>query len=196
MPEFEVWLCPVHKSLAASGALKALDNCIACLRAERDELLGSSLREAISPGGDLSVVDWIDDRYENSKRIAKLKVGEDRQGWLEDASYLLRAREALKQLAMASADEHENVPLRMHIALRILGAFNYGTAGFSAVIVGTVADWIKSGMKGPVPWPDSPFFTEWAEQNGYSKIGRYVGFQFQARLAADLSPKTAGTSTQ
>lgn len=130
----------------------------------------------------LSVVDWIDERYENAKRIAQTKTGDERQGWLEDASYLLRAREALKQLAMASGDEHANVPLRMHIALRILHAFNYGTAGFSAVVTGTINDWLQAGMNGPVPWPDSPFFADWAEQNGYSKIGKYVGFKFQAQI--------------
>lgn len=37
--ELEVWLCPVHKSLDDRGKLKPLDNCVACLRAERDELL-------------------------------------------------------------------------------------------------------------------------------------------------------------
>ena len=135
----------------------------------------------------MSVIDWIDERYENAKRIAKTKSGSVRQGWLEDASYFLRCREALKQLAIASGDNHDNVPLRMHIALRILQAFNYGTAGFSAVIVGTVNDWLKSGMKGPIPWPDSPFFTEWAEQNGYAKIGGYVGFKFQVQLV-DSAP--------
>lgn len=131
---------------------------------------------------ELSLVDWIDERYQNAKTIAATKTGEERQGWLEDASYLLRCREALKYLALASGDDHPNVPLRMHIALRILQSFNYGEAGFSAVILGTVNDWIKSGMNGPVPWPESPFFAEWAEKNGYAKIGLYVGFKFQVQL--------------
>jgi hypothetical protein len=38
MPELEVWLCPVHASLDASGQLEGLDNCVACLRAQRNEL--------------------------------------------------------------------------------------------------------------------------------------------------------------
>ena len=37
MPELEVWLCPVHLSLDESGKLEPLDNCVACLRVERDE---------------------------------------------------------------------------------------------------------------------------------------------------------------
>lgn len=39
MPELEVWLCPVHESLDKNGHLEPLDNCVACLRAQRDELL-------------------------------------------------------------------------------------------------------------------------------------------------------------
>jgi hypothetical protein len=31
-------LCPPHANLAASGKLKSLDNCVACIRNERDEL--------------------------------------------------------------------------------------------------------------------------------------------------------------
>jgi hypothetical protein len=141
------------------------------------------LGEALLDSHDLSVVDWIDERYQNAKRIAATKRGDERQGWLEDASYFLRAREALKQLTLASGDEHQNVPIRMHIALRILRAWNNGTAGFSASIVDTVNVWLDGGMKGPIPWIESPFFGEWAEQNGYAKIGRYVGFQFQVQLA-------------
>lgn len=39
------WLCPVHESLDKSGKLEPLDNCVACLRAERNELR-EQLREA------------------------------------------------------------------------------------------------------------------------------------------------------
>ena len=31
-------LCPVHASLDATGKLKPFDNCVACIRVERDEL--------------------------------------------------------------------------------------------------------------------------------------------------------------
>lgn len=37
-PELEVWLCPVHERLDKSGGLRPMDNCVACLRNERDEL--------------------------------------------------------------------------------------------------------------------------------------------------------------
>ena len=59
MPELEVWLCPVHESLDRSGALKPLDNCVGCLRVERDELrdLLTSLRDWKSPDGVLQVKD-------------------------------------------------------------------------------------------------------------------------------------------
>jgi len=149
------------------------------------EVLGEELARKLAP---IDLVDWIDERYENAKRIAKTKTGQDRQGWLEDACYFLRAREALKQLAMASGDEHLNVPLRMHIALRIMRAWNSGTAGYSADVVIAVNDWIDGGMKGPLPWPDNPFFAEWAEQAGYAKIGAYVGFKFQAQITQRTGP--------
>jgi hypothetical protein len=38
LPEPEIWLCPVHQSLEDSGALEPFNNCVACLRAERNEL--------------------------------------------------------------------------------------------------------------------------------------------------------------
>ena len=37
-PDLEVWLCPVHKSLDESSGLRPLDNCVACIRNERDKL--------------------------------------------------------------------------------------------------------------------------------------------------------------
>jgi hypothetical protein len=46
MPELETWLCPVHESLDKNGALEPLDNCVACLRSERDELRQTSDRLA------------------------------------------------------------------------------------------------------------------------------------------------------
>lgn len=36
--ELEIWLCSPHKDMDATGSLKPLDNCVACLRNERDEL--------------------------------------------------------------------------------------------------------------------------------------------------------------
>jgi hypothetical protein len=37
--------------------------------------------------GKQSVSDWIDERYENCLRIASLKSGDEKDGWLEDAAY-------------------------------------------------------------------------------------------------------------
>lgn len=75
-----------------------------------------------------------------------------------------------------------NTPLRMHIALKILRAWNHGTAGFDARVVGEINAWIDAGMKGPVPWPDSPFFAQWAREQGYSRVGDAVGFRIFMRL--------------
>jgi hypothetical protein len=72
-----------------------------------------------------------------------------------------------------------NTPLRMYIALRMLRAWNNGNEGYSADVVMTVHDWIDGGMEGPIPWPSSPFFAEWATHSGYAKVNdRYVGFAF------------------
>lgn len=76
----------------------------------------------------------------------------------------------------------ENTPLRMYIALKMLRAWNSGTAGYSADVVVIINAWIDGGMKGPIPWPDNPFFAEWAGKNGLSKVGDYVGFRFTMEL--------------
>lgn len=80
-------------------------------------------------------------------------------------------------------ESKQNIGLRMHIALRMLRAWNSGTAGFDAHVVSTVHKWIDDGMKGPIPWPKSPFFEEWAAVLGYSNIEGHVGFRFTAKLA-------------
>lgn len=37
-PELEIWLCPIHRQLDDIRQLRPLDNCVACIRVERDEL--------------------------------------------------------------------------------------------------------------------------------------------------------------
>lgn len=59
---------------------------------------------------------------------------------------------------------------RMYIALRVLHAWHNGTAGYCAENVLIVHDWIDRGMTGPIPYPKSPFFREWAERNGFADI--------------------------
>jgi len=126
----------------------------------------------------MTVTDWMRERCENAVRIAGTKHGQERKGWLEDASYLLQACEALEQLEIA-ASNRVNAPIRMYIALRILTAWNNGSAGYSLIVVSTVNKWFEDGMVGPVPWPDSRFFEEWAKDLGYANVDGYVGFRFQ-----------------
>lgn len=80
-----------------------------------------------------------------------------------------------------------NRPLRMYIALKILRAWNSGSAGFDSLVVLIIHDWIDAGMKGPVPYPTSPFFREWAESNGLSNIHGNVGYRFTAHIVGGHS---------
>lgn len=92
-----------------------------------------------------------------------------------------------------SAIDKQNTPLRMHIALQILRAWNSGTEGYCAETVGIVNKWIDGGMDGAIPWPTSPFFAEWAARKGYSKINdRFVGFKFNAELVNRVINQAVG----
>jgi hypothetical protein len=136
---------------------------------------------------DLLLSEWLDKRWKNALYIANAKKGDDRNGWLEDASYLLRARECAAKIEAAGGDGHENTPLRTWIALSLLRAWNSGTAGYDAEVVLTVNEWFDGGMKGAIPFPKSPFFAQWAAENGLADIGGYVGFKF----VANLTPNSA-----
>lgn len=71
-----------------------------------------------------------------------------------------------------------NTPLRMWIALKILRAWNHGTEGYDGEVVQVVNTWIDNGIEGPMLFPKSPFFREWAKANGLSEVqGGYIGFR-------------------
>jgi hypothetical protein len=67
-----------------------------------------------------------------------------------------------------------DTPIRMYIALHILRAWNDGTAGFDGLVVKTINDWIDQGMRKPILWPDSPFFKQWAAENGIQNAGGFI----------------------
>jgi hypothetical protein len=93
-----------------------------------------------------------------------------------------RAENAEKALAAIS---QENGPIRLYIALRLARA-HFGLSGvdYDSSVVMAVNQWIDGGMQGPVPWPDSPFFAQWAEKNGYANIDGFVGFKFSVDLVS------------
>jgi hypothetical protein len=142
----------------------------------------------------LPLKEWLEERRDNCRRIAKTKHGTEREGWLEDMQYFSRAVQVVESLIAACGDDHANVPLRMHIALKIMGAWNSGTAGFDGGVVMTINHWIDGGMKGPVPWPDSPFFAAWATGAGFAKVGDYVGFSFQAEMTEAIPVNNPDTT--
>lgn len=126
---------------------------------------------------------WLEERRQNAVRIAQTKTGEERDGWLEDASFYANAVRGMKYLHQASDAGAENIGIRLYIALRLLRQFS-GLRGFDfdSEVVMIIFDWIDAGMTGPILWPDNPFFAEWAAKNGYSKIDRFIGFKFEAEL--------------
>ncbi len=77
----------------------------------------------------------------------------------------------------------------MYIALKLLRAWSgmHGSYAFSADVVYIVNKWIDEDMKGPIPWPDNPFFTEWAEKNGLIKIGNLIGWHPAVEEGSDRS---------
>ena len=95
------------------------------------------------------------------------------------------ARGLLLKSEGADSSGDPNTPLRMYIALKMLRAWNSGTAGFDGDVVATVNGWIDGGMNGPVPFPKSPFFADWASKNGLSNINGNVGFLLRGELTTD-----------
>ena len=53
----------------------------------------------------LTLVAWLIERKENCERIAQMKTGEERAGWLEDAEYFAQAIEAARLVRAASRKE-------------------------------------------------------------------------------------------
>jgi hypothetical protein len=49
----------------------------------------------------ISLLEWLEERRDNCERIADLKTGSDRAGWLEDMVYFTAAVEAVEELVSA-----------------------------------------------------------------------------------------------
>lgn len=76
----------------------------------------------------------------------------------------------------------DNTPIRMRFALLMLREFGGIGAAYDSLVVLKVTEWIDGGMQGPVPWPDSPFFSEWAKEKGWTNVDGFVGFRFTVSL--------------
>ena len=140
-----------------------MSHCTECCDEENSELYAQiaklikerdSLKEAISPG-----------------RIADLEY------------YLLVAAKMREKQAVITPkwpNGDPNTPIRMYIALKMLRKWEL--ASFDGGVVVILKDWIDSGMKGPIPFPQSPFFEEWATENGLSNIEGFVGFLIKMEM--------------
>ena len=74
----------------------------------------------------------------------------------------------------------ENAAIRLYVALKMLRAWSLDS--FNLGVVSVVRDWMDGGMKGPIPFPSSPFFADWASKNGLSNIDGSVGFLLKGEL--------------
>ena len=73
--------------------------------------------------------------------------------------------------------------IRMSIALRMAQRFGIHSEAFNAAVARTLADWVRLGDWGPVPYLGAdPFFCEWAEAQGLSDCDGHVGYRATATL--------------
>ena len=70
--------------------------------------------------------------------------------------------------------------MRMGFALAIIREWSMNNWHAGAII--TVRDWIDSGMTGPVPWPGGAIFEAWAEKQGWSNQGGFIGYTMTVQL--------------
>lgn len=134
----------------------------------------------------LSFEVWADQRdktlrVENGDLKEELESVQQR---LESANYFIELKKPVlaERLTTGVESPETNTPIRMHLALKMLRAWNSGTEGYDSSVLLVVNEWIDGGMKGPIPWPDSPFFAEWAAKSGLSNVSGNVGFRFMATI--------------
>lgn len=130
------------------------------------------------PSG-LTLQEWLSERLANTLRLAETKTGAEKEHWMEDGRYLDRAITLVNQVSEVANGE-TNTPVRMYIALKMLRA--WALESFDGGVVVILKDWIDRGMKGPIPFPESPFFAEWASNNGLTNIDGSVGFMLRGEL--------------
>ena len=78
--------------------------------------------------------------------------------------------------------------IRQDIALRMVSAFCDIGHGYNSTVAGVLEAWIDGGMDGGVPYPECPFFKQWADQQGLSNCDGFVGYI----LTMDITPKGSG----
>ena len=83
------------------------------------------------------------------------------------------------QQAAATAGQRA---MRMRFALLMLREFGGLGNGMHGGVMNTVRAWIDEGMTEPLPWPESPFFDDWAAKQGWSNVDGCVGFRLKMEL--------------
>jgi hypothetical protein len=97
-----------------------------------------------------------------------------------DADTLENARALALHYQSTAAAQGTQI-IRLRIALKILREFGGLGRGFHAGVMATIKPWLEGNMQGPVPYPRSVFFDEWAASEGMSNVNGHVGYLLVAK---------------
>ncbi len=123
------------------------------------KVLGDELTRKLAP---VELVDWLEERRENCMRHSYAKTKEERRGWLEDAGYFLRAKEAAQRLVwqpISTAPKDGTLILGFAIVdsatgnwkMRIMSHDHYAEVGMRQNWGGWGDSWV-----GPTHWMPLP----------------------------------------
>lgn len=92
-------------------------------------------------------------------------------------------RDEAERLVEMAAEQSTKI-IRLQLALQILRDW-HSERGWDGEVVTVVRRWIDAGMEGPIPCPTSPFFADWMEERGLSKVGGFLGYVAKAKIVSD-----------
>lgn len=97
----------------------------------------------------------------------------------------------VERLRAVAADQGSRL-IRMRLALMIAREHGLKNRCWDGSVAVAITDWIDAGDAGkPIPWIDSPFFEQWAADNGISNVDGAVGYRAMMRPAPPVSTEQA-----